>query len=103
MNMLRSLFGLGPTVDIAELLEQGATIVDVRSKGEYAGGHANGSINIPLDTVLKSLNKIPKDKPVITCCASGMRSGAAADQLKSHGYEAYNGGPWTQVQAALVK
>jgi rhodanese-related sulfurtransferase len=103
MNMLRSLFGLGPTVDLTELIEQGATIVDVRSKGEYAGGHAKGSINIPLDTVLKSLNKIPKGKPVITCCASGMRSGAAADQLKNHGYEAHNGGPWTKVQAALVK
>lgn len=103
MNMLRSLFGLGPSVDISELIGKGAFIVDVRSKGEYAGGHAKGSVNIPLDVLLKNLNKIPKDRPVITCCASGMRSGAAADQLRSHGYDVHNGGPWTQVQAALNK
>jgi len=101
--MLRKLLGLGPKVDIAHLLASGATIVDVRTKAEYAGGHAKGSLNIPLDQLLQNLNRIPKDKPVITCCASGMRSASAANMLRDHKLEAHNGGPWTKVQAAMNK
>jgi phage shock protein E len=42
MGLLQKLFGLGPKVDLGELIAQGATIVDVRSKAEYAGGHVKG-------------------------------------------------------------
>lgn len=99
--MLRKLFGLAPKVDLARLLANGTTIVDVRTKAEYAGGHAKGSINIPLDQLSANLKKIPKGKPVVTCCASGMRSASAASLLRNHQFEAHNGGPWTKVQAAL--
>ncbi|MEO8068943.1 MAG: rhodanese-like domain-containing protein [Flavobacteriales bacterium] len=99
--MLRSLFGIGPKVDIPQLLAQGATIVDVRTREEYAGGHVKGSKNIPLDELLTNLHSIAKGKPVITCCASGMRSNSAAGVLRDHGFDAHNGGPWTRVQAAL--
>lgn len=43
-----------------------------------------------------------KQQPIITCCRSGMRSGKAATILKKEGIEAYNGGSWNQVQAALA-
>lgn len=99
--MLRKLFGLGPKADIAGLIGQGAIIVDVRTKGEFAGGHMKGSVNIPLDQLLQNLNRIPKNKPVITCCASGMRSSAAANTLRDHGFNAHNGGPWIKVQMAI--
>ena len=39
-----------------------------------------------------------KGKPVITCCASGMRSSSAASILKQAGVEAYNGGSWGGLQ-----
>lgn len=99
LQLLKYLLGLGPSVNYKELLANGATIVDVRSKGEYQSGHIKNSINIPLDTLQSQLSKIKKDKPVITCCASGMRSAAAKSVLKSAGFtEVYNGGGWSSLQ-----
>ncbi len=91
---------MGPKVDLAQLIKEGATIVDVRSKAEYAGGHVKGSINIPLDQLGSNLAKLKKDKAIITCCASGMRSGVAKSQLKGKGYEnVHNGGSWMNVNS----
>jgi rhodanese-related sulfurtransferase len=101
LDLLKNLFGFGPKVDIAELLRNGATIVDVRTKSEYAGGHVKGSVNIPLDQIGKQIDKLKKHQPIVTCCASGMRSGSAASMLKSKGIEAYNGGSWASVNNKL--
>lgn len=99
MSFLRKLFGLGPKADYAELIRQGAIIVDVRTPGEYKSGHIKGSINIPLDSIGNNLSKLKKDKCIICCCASGMRSGSAKSILKSKGYiEVYNGGSWSGLQ-----
>jgi len=52
-----------------------------------------------LQSLSDSLSRIRKDKPVITCCASGMRSASAKSILKSNGYaEVYNGGGWMSLQ-----
>jgi phage shock protein E len=100
INTLKKLFGLGPKTDYAALVKQGATILDVRSKGEYAGGHIKGSVNIAVDQLNKNLNLLKdKNKPIITCCASGMRSASAKSILKANGYtEVYNGGSWHSLQ-----
>ncbi len=99
INTLKQLFGIGPKVDFAELIKSGAQIIDVRTKGEYQGGHIRGSINIPVQNLQNHFSKINKDKPVITCCASGMRSGTAKSILKSNGFkEVYNGGGWMSLQ-----
>lgn len=96
--MFKNLFGSGgPKVDLREKINEGVTIVDVRTPDEFRSGHVAGSINIPLDRIQDQMKKISKDKPVITCCRSGARSGMAADMLKAQGYEVYNGGPWTSV------
>ena len=58
INTIKKLFGIGPQVNYAELVQQGALILDVRSKGEYAGGHIKGSINISVDTLNNNLNKL---------------------------------------------
>lgn len=100
-DLLRKLFGMGPKADLGSLIAQGATIVDVRTKAEYAAGHVKGSINIPLDRVGGEMGRLNKDRPVITCCASGMRSGSAAGLLRANGFDAHNGGPWTQVRQAM--
>jgi rhodanese-related sulfurtransferase len=99
--MLRRLFGLAPKVDLVHLLAIGAIVIDVRTRSEYARGHVEGSMNIPLEELLRSMHRIPKDKPVITCCASGVRSASAAHSLRDHRFDAHNGGPWTKVQAAI--
>lgn len=49
MGFLSKLFGFGPKVDLGQLINDGAVILDVRTPGEYAGGHIKGSINIPVD------------------------------------------------------
>jgi phage shock protein E len=98
-QLLKKLFGSGSKVNYKELLAAGATIVDVRTKGEYQSGHIKGSVNIPLDNLRNNLSKIKKDKPVITCCASGMRSASGKSILKSSGFsEVYNGGGWMSLQ-----
>jgi len=89
-------------VDFSGLMKQGALIIDVRTKGEYQGGHIKGSINIPLDTLKSNLSRFKKDKTIITCCASGMRSASAKSILKSNGFtEVYNGGGWVSLQTKI--
>jgi rhodanese-related sulfurtransferase len=101
MGLFSAIFGSKPKVDLKELVKQGATIVDVRSPAEFQSGHIKGAINIPLQTLDKGLSKIKKDKPVITCCASGMRSASAKSILKSKGFDTHNGGGWTSLQSKL--
>jgi rhodanese-related sulfurtransferase len=101
MSFLKKLFG-GSSVDLKELVKNGAQIIDVRTPSEFQSGHIKGAINIPLQSVDKSLAKIKKDKPVITCCASGMRSASAKSILRSKGFaEVHNGGSWTTLSAKI--
>lgn len=78
------------------LKQQGAHFIDVRSPGEFAAGNAAGTINIPLQELKTRLNEIPKNSPVVVCCASGTRSGMAKMLLKKNGFQqVYNIGTWT--------
>jgi len=99
ITAIKNLLGLGPKVDYAELVKQGAIILDVRSKDEYTSGHIRGSVNIPVNRLTDNLKKLKaKDKPIITCCASGMRSASAKGILKSNGYSnVHNGGAWQKL------
>jgi phage shock protein E len=101
IESIKNLFGLGPQTDYAGLVKAGAQIVDVRTKGEFAGGNIRGSVNIPLDVLAANLSKLKKDKPVITCCASGMRSASAKAMLQANGFEAYNGGGWAGLNEKI--
>ncbi|CAN5873014.1 hypothetical protein BH11BAC7_BH11BAC7_16410 [soil metagenome] len=99
INTIKKLFGLGPKVDYVQLMKNGAIIIDVRTRAEFQDGHIRGSVNIPLQGLESNLSKIKKDKPVIICCASGMRSASAKSILKSKGFpEVYNGGGWNNLQ-----
>jgi phage shock protein E len=103
LQSLLNLLGFGPKIDFALLKKEGAIILDVRSKGEYAQGHIPQSINISVDQLLGNLNKLHnKETPIITCCASGMRSGMAKRMLLSSGYlHVHNGGTWKSLQSKL--
>lgn len=101
MGLLSFLFG-NKTKKLQDFKSRDAIIIDVRTKGEYNSGAIPGSKNIPLQTISTKINKIKKlDKPVITCCASGMRSGSAAAILRSNGIEAMNGGGWYSLSKKL--
>jgi rhodanese-related sulfurtransferase len=100
LTLLKNLLGIGPKVDLNELMASGAVIVDVRTPAEYKDGHLKGAINLPLQTLGNNLNKLKKDQVIITCCRSGSRSGMAKRMLKANGFEqVHNGGPWTSLKA----
>jgi len=95
IDSIKKILGIGPAIDYNEIIKRGGIIVDVRTPGEFSSGHIKGSINLPLQSLQSNLTKIKKDKPVITCCASGMRSASAKSILSSNGFlEVYNGGGW---------
>jgi rhodanese-related sulfurtransferase len=103
LDVLKNLFGAQSKTNYAEMVANGAIIIDVRSNGEYAGGHIKGSMNLPVDQLSSNLHKLKdKNKTIITCCASGMRSAAAKNMLKSNGYtDVHNGGGWSSLQNKL--
>lgn len=103
INAIKSLLGMSPKTDYSDLIKQGAIILDVRSKGEFSSGHVKGSINIPVDQLNNNLAKLKdKNKCIVCCCASGMRSGSAKRILQSKGYNAvYNAGSWQSLQNKL--
>ena len=100
---LLSMLGLGSKSEsIQDFVKKGAVIIDVRTTGEFQGGHIKGSKNIPLNTIGNQIDTIKKaNKPVIVCCASGMRSAQAASILKSNGIEVINGGGWQGLESKL--
>jgi phage shock protein E len=100
MSLLKKLFG-GTSIDFKTLVKEGAMIIDVRTPAEFNSGHIKGAVNIPLQAIQSSFNKIPKNKVIITCCASGMRSGSAKSLLKAAGYNVHNGGGWMSLKSKL--
>lgn len=98
-GIFKRLFSSRPKVDFESLIANGATVVDVRTEGEFAGGHLKNSVNIPLDQLSKNLSRLKKNKPIIVCCASGMRSSSARSILVSNGFsEVYNAGSWRNLK-----
>lgn len=101
MSFLSKLFG-GSKPSVSDLLHRNAVIVDVRTPGEFAGGHIKKSKNIPLNTISGKVNDLKKlDRPVVLCCASGMRSGQATRILRNQGIECANGGSWASLQSKV--
>jgi len=97
MGIFSFLFG-NKTRKIEDFMTRDAVIIDVRTKGEFNSGAIPGSKNIPLQVISSKVSEIKKwNKPVILCCASGMRSGSATGILKSNGIEAMNGGGWLSL------
>lgn len=79
---------VGPT-EAVRLMNQGAVLLDVRSQSEFDGGHILDARHVPQEQVATQAAdtlKRFKDKVVITCCESGMRSQAAARVLQAQGF-----------------
>jgi len=73
-----------------DCLPGNATLLDTRTDGEYARGHAPGFINIPLDSLRERLNDLNPRKPVYVMCQSGLRSYLACRILSQNGFDCYN-------------
>jgi phage shock protein E len=72
---------------LSEKIKAGATIVDVRTPGEFADEAYPKAKNIPLAVLSARMNELePKDRPIVLYCASGARSAQAARLLKQAGF-----------------
>lgn len=76
--------------DAHKLVAAGATLLDVRSPGEWQQGHIEGAVLIPVGEVEQRMSEVPRDKPVIVYCASGGRASTATETLRQAGYDARN-------------
>jgi len=61
-------------------------LIDVRSPGEYGGGHLKGAKNIPLDKISNHLGELKRDKALVVYCRSGQRSAMALNKLRAAGF-----------------
>lgn len=99
MNILQKLFGGGTTVDLQQVINDGAYLVDVRTPGEFSMGHVKGSVNIPLDMIASKTSQLKNKKTIVVFCQSGGRSSAAKSILEKNGFtNVVNGGSWMQVR-----
>jgi len=99
---LLSILRGGVSVEgIRELKGRGAQFVDVRTPAEYGQGHAEVGRNIPLDQLQGRLGELDRSKPVVVCCASGVRSASAKTLLEREGFtDVHNAGAWTALRGA---
>ena len=66
------------------------TLLDTRTVGEFAHGHIDGFVNIPVDELRERFGELAKGKPVYAICQSGLRSYIACRILAGNGFECYN-------------
>lgn len=87
--------------------EEKRIFIDVREAAEYAAGHVDGAINLPLSNLgqdAASLASLPKNTELVLYCNSGNRSGIAMDMLNKFGFtNLANGVNKAQVEALYLK
>jgi rhodanese-related sulfurtransferase len=76
--------------EAAELIEAGATVIDVRRDYEFGAGHLESARRIEMNELTAHAEEIPRGKPVVFYCRSGNRSGMAAEAFQQAGYDAHN-------------
>lgn len=80
-----------PVDKVKEKLSDKIQFVDVRRVAEHASGHAPHTVNLPLDSLSKEINKLNPDKPTYVICQSGYRSSLGTSILENAGFkEIYN-------------
>jgi rhodanese-related sulfurtransferase len=92
MSLFGFLFGGGTQSDRIDgararaLVDEGATLLDVRTGAEFRSGHVDGAINIPVAEIDRANGVVAKDKPVVVYCRSGARSARAAMRMRTLGF-----------------
>lgn len=101
-GIFKNLFASTDNVQLKEILNNGAFLVDVRTPGEFSGGSVKGAVNIPLDKIQSQLSKFNNKKNIVVFCRSGNRSGQAKNILESNGVKnIINGGSWSNVNQVM--
>ena len=105
LTLRRGRGGLASAQTVADLLPQGAKIIDVRTHAEYEAGHLAGTTNIPLAELGRKIERQAPDKtrPILLHCASGARSAAAKTALEQLGYvNVHNLGSFSRAKSLLA-
>ncbi|MBC3847492.1 rhodanese-like domain-containing protein [Winogradskyella echinorum] len=101
MGFLDFIFGAKKR-QVEMYLKNEAVILDVRTQREWDAGHIKNSIHIPLSELNNRVEEVKQlNKPIIACCASGVRSAKAAKFLNLNNIDAINGGGWISLQSKL--
>jgi len=82
-----------PTVtvdDVPDPLPAGLVVLDVREDDEWAGGHLEGAVHVPLGQLPGRLDEVPRDGQVLVYCKVGGRSAQATAYLQQAGVDAVN-------------
>jgi rhodanese-related sulfurtransferase len=74
----------------AELIENGAPVVDVRDPDEYEAGHIAGAKHVPFDQLNGDTAGVEEGGQIVFYCRSGDRSATAASAFEGSGYDAYS-------------
>lgn len=104
MGFLTNMFSMASSsnVNLEEVVKNGALLIDVRSKAEFASGSAKGAKNIPLETIEQKLNDFKDKENIVVFCRSGNRSAQAKRILESKGFNnVINGGTWQDVNRLI--
>jgi len=76
--------------EVERRVDEGGFLLDVRTVGEYERGHLEGAVNIPIDELRNRLDDIPRERPVLVYCHTGIRSYTACRMLTLSGYRSRN-------------
>ncbi len=90
---LATLLGFGcgePDVVAQQWVEEGATLLDVRTTSEFGAGHIRGAINIPVQDLPARIDELDGGRRVVVYCRSGNRSATARALLQDRGFEVHD-------------
>lgn len=91
LNLMEGLSDSVQWHELEDKQQEGYLLLDVRNESELEkNGRLKGAVNIPLDSLRERLSEVPKNKPIIVSCHSGLRSYLAERILKQNGYKVKN-------------
>lgn len=99
-NFLKNIFSTSNQSELKEAITNGAFLVDVRNRDEFASGHAKNTVNIPLGEIQNKLDEFRNKKQLVVFCRSGNRSAQAKAILEQNGFKnVINGGTWNTIKS----
>ena len=103
LGMLKNMFSQNGSENLAEIINNNALLVDVRSPMEFNSDKVKGSVNIPLDQIQNHLAKFKGKNNIVVFCRSGARSSQAKSILDRNGIENVTNGGGYQTVMSLLK
>lgn len=72
--------------ELRDMDKSAVMLIDVRTRDEFSLGSIEGAVNFPLDALRESLDRIPRDKPIVLFCGVGLRGYLASNILRQRGF-----------------